>query len=174
MTVSVAELNAMSDDRATELLTECCGASAWVAAMVARRPFGSRDAVLWGADDAYASLTPSDWLEAFAHHPRIGERTSALAQGERGSAWSVGEQAGIDRARDDVRDELATTNREYEQRFGHIYIVCATGKTASEMLSLALARLRNEPEAELRVAAEEQRKIMHLRLEKLIDHTEKK
>ncbi|MGI8547969.1 MAG: 2-oxo-4-hydroxy-4-carboxy-5-ureidoimidazoline decarboxylase [Gemmatimonadaceae bacterium] len=173
MTVSVAELSAMSDDRATELLTECCGASRWVAAMVARRPFESRRAILSEADGAYASLAPSDWLEAFSHHPRIGERMSAVAQGERGSTWSVGEQAGIDRARDDVRDELAAANREYEQRFGYIYIVCATGKTADEMVSLARARLLNEPETELRVAAEEQRKIMHLRLEKLVDNPEK-
>ncbi len=173
MTVSVAELSAMSDDRATELLTECCGASRWVAAMVARRPFKSRSAILLEADGAYASLAPSDWLEAFSHHPRIGERMSAVAQGERGSAWSVGEQAGIDRAHDDVRNELAAANREYEQRFGYIYIVCATGKTADEMVSLARARLLNEPETELRVAAEEQRKIMHLRLEKLVDNPEK-
>lgn len=170
--VSVAELNAMSDDCATELLTECCGASRWVGAMVARRPFGSRNAVLSVANDVYESLTASDWLEAFAHHPRIGERTSAVAQSERGSVWSVGEQSGIDRARDDMRDELAVINREYEQRFGHIYIVCATGKTAEEMLSLSRARLQNDPGAELRVAAEEQRKIMHLRLKKLLDDTE--
>lgn len=170
--VSIAEMNAMPDDRAVELLAECCGASRWVSGMVARRPLASRNAMLSAADDVYGSLTSIDWLEAFAHHPRIGERTGAVAQGARGSAWSTGEQSGVDRARGDVRDELAAANRVYEQRFGYIYIVCATGKTAEEMLALARARLHNDPDTEIRVAAEEQRKIMRLRLEKLLDNGE--
>ncbi len=170
MTVSVAELDAMPPAQAAELLAECCGSSRWVSEMSMRRPFGSRGAVDAAADEIWQALEAGDWLEAFASHPRIGERSSAFRQGERGSAWAAGEQSGVERARQDVRDGLAAANREYEERFGHIYIVCATGKTGEEMLALALARLRNSPAEELSVAAEEQRKITRLRLDKLLDN----
>lgn len=172
MTISVTELDAMQENEAAALLAECCGASRWVARMVARRPFGSVAAALSVAHDAWESLGVSDWMEAFARHPRIGERMGAVAQGERGNTWSRGEQSGVDRARDEVRDELAQMNREYEDRFGYIYIVCAAGKTAREMLALARERLHNDPAMEIRVAAEEQRKIMQLRLGKLLGNTE--
>lgn len=137
--------------------------------MLARRPFRSRAAVLSAADETWWSLDPSDWREAFSHHPRIGERKGSASQGGRATAWADGEQSGVERAQDDVRAALATVNREYEQRFGYIYIVFATGKSAEEMLALARERLRNDPDVELRVAAEEQRKIARLRLEKLLD-----
>jgi 2-oxo-4-hydroxy-4-carboxy-5-ureidoimidazoline decarboxylase len=129
--------------------------------MVARRPFGSREAVLDAADDIAQSLDASDWHEAFAHHPRIGEQTK--------SSWAAREQSGASVATGDVRQALADVNRDYEQRFGYIYIVCATGKSAEEMLGIAKSRLRNDPETELRVAAEEQRKITRLRLQKLLE-----
>jgi len=166
--VSVEELDVMPESRATELLSECCGSSRWVSQMLARRPFGSRARVLSTADDIWRSLEPSDWREAFSHHPRIGERKSEMPQSERGRAWAAGEQSGVDRADDDVRHALAAANREYEQRFGYIYIVFATGKTAEEMLALAVQRLGNDPDVELRTAAEEQRKITRLRLNKLL------
>jgi OHCU decarboxylase len=164
---SVAELDALPDARAAALLRPCCGASRWVAGMVARRPHGSLGALLAAADAVWRSLGPADWREAFAHHPRIGERQAAVAQEARGAAWSAGEQARVGVAPADVRAALAAANREYEGRFGHIYVVCATGKSAEEMLAIARARLGNDPETELRVAAEEQRKITRLRLEKL-------
>jgi 2-oxo-4-hydroxy-4-carboxy-5-ureidoimidazoline decarboxylase len=170
--VSVAELDAMAEPQATTLLAECCGASRWVLGMLARRPFGSRAAVLSAADEIWRSLDPSDWLEAFSHHPRIGEQNSAMPQSERGSAWAAGEQSGVERADDEVRAALAAANREYEQRFGYIYIVFATGKSVEEMLALARKRLRNDPEVELHAAAEEQRKITRLRLDKLLDKGE--
>ena len=169
MKVSVAELDAMPQREAEKLLAECCGASRWVSGMLARRPFGSRAVVLSTADDIWRSLGPADWREAFSHHPRIGERKSAVPQSDRGSAWAAGEQSGTERADDDVRAKLAAVNREYEQRFGYIYIVFATGKSAEEMLALARERLRNDPDVELRVAAEDQRKITRLRLDKLLD-----
>ncbi len=162
----------MDEDQAAKLLAECCGSSRWVAMMTSRRPFGTRDVVFAIAEDVYDLLEPNDWLEAFAHHPRIGERTGAVAQGERGSTWSIREQSGVDHTARDVRDQLALTNNEYEQRFGYIYIVCAAGKGADEMLSLARERLRNDPADEMRIAAEEQRRIMRLRLAKLLDNTE--
>ena len=169
MRIPVAELDKMAESAAAELLADCCGSSRWVSEMIAARPFGSRRAVFSAADRIWSSLSASDWVEAFEHHPRIGERTSAVAQGERGVEWSSGEQAGIETAGDDVRKALAAINQEYEQRFGYIYIVCATGKTPEEMLALAHKRLRNAAGAEVRVAAEEQRKITRIRLEKLLE-----
>jgi OHCU decarboxylase len=168
VTVTRAELNAMPESEAGKLLKECCGASRWVSTMLSRRPFASRDAVFSAADEIWRSLGPSDWLEAFSHHPRIGEQSSAMPQTRTGSQWAASEQAGMQRANDQARDALAAANRAYEARFGYIYIVCATGKSADEMLSLARQRLRNDPDTELGVAAEEQRKITHLRLEKLL------
>lgn len=94
---------------------------------------------------------------------------SAVVQGERGAEWSSREQAGIETAGDDVREALAAVNKEYERRFGYIYIVCATGKTPEEMLALARKRLRNAAAVEIRVAAEEQRSITRIRLEKLLE-----
>jgi OHCU decarboxylase len=165
--VSVAELDAMPESQAKRLLADCCGASRWVAEMAARRPFSSRAAVLSAADEIWQSLTPGDWREAFSHHPRIGERKGELAQSDRGSGWAAAEQSGVERSDENVRLALAAANREYEQRFGYIYIVFATGKSAEEMLALAHKRLRNDPDVELRIAAEEQRKITRLRLDKL-------
>jgi len=158
----------MSERQASELLSDCCGASRWVSGMLARRPFGSRSVVLSTADEIWRSLESGDWLEAFSHHPRIGERKSAAPQSDRGSAWAAGEQSGVNRAHDDVLTDLAAANREYEQRFGYTYIVFATGKSAEEMLALARERLRNDPDVEIRAAGEEQRKITRLRLNKLL------
>lgn len=158
----------MPQTQANTLLGECCGSSRWIAGMVGRRPFRSRNAVLMAADEIWRALAPADWLEAFSHHPRIGERKSALSQSARATAWAAGEQSGVERANDETRAALAAANREYERRFGYIYIVCATGKSAQEMLTLARERLRNDPDVELRIAAEEQGKITRLRLEKLL------
>jgi len=168
VTISVAELDAMPEARANELFAECCGASRWVSGMLSRRPFRARAVVLSTADEIWRALGPADGREAFSHHPRIGERKGAAPQTERGSAWAAGEQSGVEGARDDVRAELAAANREYEQRFGYIFIVFATGKSAEEMLALARERLRNDPDTELRIAADEQWKITRLRLNKLL------
>jgi OHCU decarboxylase len=126
--------------------------------MSEERPFRDTEQLLEMADRVWWSLTPADWREAFAAHPRIGETS--------GSRWSQQEQSGAASAQAAVLAELAEANREYERRFGHIFIVCATGKTAEEMLGLLRARLSNDPETELKVAAEEQRKITRLRLQK--------
>jgi len=167
--VSVAELNVMAELQAKTLLAECCGASRWVSRMLARRPFKSRTALLSTADEIWRSLDSGDWREAFSHHPRIGERKSAMPPTARENAWASREQSGVEGADDDLRADLAAANREYEQRFGYIYIVFATGKSAERMLALARDRLRNDPDIELRVAAEEQRKITRARLKKLLD-----
>jgi OHCU decarboxylase len=127
--------------------------------MLTHRPFTSGEQLSRAADQEWSKCGPDDWHEAFSHHPRIG----AAVSGKEAS-----EQAGAQSAPGSVREELAQVNREYEEKFGHIYIVCATGKTAEEMLSIARARLCNDADTELRIAAEEQRKIMQLRLRKLL------
>jgi OHCU decarboxylase len=169
VSVSVEELNALPADRAAELLRACCGASRWVAGMVNRRPFFSRDAVLRAADDEWSAMGESDWLEAFSHHPRIGETAPAAGGSATARGWSASEQASVVSAADEVRIGIARLNHDYEARFGFIYIVCATGKSAGELLAFARKRLHHDRETELRVAAEEQRKITRLRLEKLFD-----
>jgi 2-oxo-4-hydroxy-4-carboxy-5-ureidoimidazoline decarboxylase len=169
LSITVGELDEMPESSAAEILADCCGSSRWVSEMIAARPFGSRDAVFAAADRVWSSLSTSDWLEAFAHHPRIGERAGAVSQGEGGSAWSSAEQARVSDAGDDVRKALAATNEEYERRFGYIYIVCATGKTPEQMLEIADKRLHNDAASEIRIAAEEQRKITRVRLQKLLE-----
>jgi 2-oxo-4-hydroxy-4-carboxy-5-ureidoimidazoline decarboxylase len=169
VSITVAELDGMAESAAAALLADCCGSSQWVRAMIAARPFGTRDAALSAADRIWSSLDASDWLEAFAHHPRIGEQTGAVSQGELGAAWSAGEQANVASASENVRQALAAANQQYERRFGYIYIVCASGKTPGQMLELARERLRNAAAVEIRVAAEEQRKITRIRLQKLLE-----
>jgi OHCU decarboxylase len=165
--VTLDELNSLSDPGAAEALTACCGAHRWVSAMIARRPFASVEAVVAAANDVWRETSERDWREAFDHHPRIGERQSASEQNRRASSWSAGEQSRAASANADVQRQLVETNAEYEARFGHIYIVCAAGRSAGELLDIARSRLHNDPATELRIAAEEQRKITELRLRKL-------
>lgn len=127
--------------------------------MAARRPFASEAAALDAADRVWKSLFPADWLEAFRAHPRIGGPEARGREAE--------EQAGALSASEATRAALAEANRLYEERFGRIYVVCASGKSAEEMLDLCRRRLHNDAETELVVAAEEQRKITRMRLEKL-------
>src|SRR4030095_5810131 len=123
---------------------------------------------LLDASDAASSRVDRDgWLEAFRHHPRIGERSAARAQSASASQSSAREQSGVAAAVAAARDALAQANRDYEARFGHVFIVCASGKSAGEMLAALRARMGNDPDAELRIAAEEQKKITRLRLERL-------
>jgi OHCU decarboxylase len=123
---------------------------------------------LAAADEIWWSLAAHDWLEAFAAHPQIGGRRAAREQDAQAQSWSEQEQSGARDAEQSTLDELAAANRAYQEKFGHIFIVCATGKTAAEMLALLRARLPNDAATELRNAAEEQRKITKLRLEKLL------
>lgn len=152
-------LNALPAGEAEPAFLACCGSRAWARRLAASRPFRDRSDLIRMSDGIWWSLGPEDWLEAFKAHPRIGEK---------GGRWSEQEQAGARGAGSSVLAELAEANRRYESRFGHIFIVCATGKTAEEMLALLQDRFGNDPDTELRTAAEEQRKITHLRLEKLV------
>ncbi|HET7292449.1 MAG TPA: 2-oxo-4-hydroxy-4-carboxy-5-ureidoimidazoline decarboxylase [Vicinamibacteria bacterium] len=161
-------LNALPEAEAQAALLRCCGSSRWAEAMTGARPFASGDALLAAAERAFAQLEPGDWMEAFSHHPRIGDRAALEARLAATRAWSAGEQAGVAAAAPDVLDALAAGNRAYEERFGHVFLVCATGKSAGEMLALLHERLPNPPARELRVAAAEQAKITRLRLEKML------
>jgi OHCU decarboxylase len=141
--------------------------------MAARRPFANSAEIFAAADGVWRGLDREDWLEAFASHPQVGEKRAEKqiesATGQRlSNAWSSEEQSGIQQNSADVTAKLVAGNRAYRLRFGYIYIVCATGKTAPEMLAILEQRLQNRPSAELIVAAEEQRRITRLRLEKLL------
>jgi 2-oxo-4-hydroxy-4-carboxy-5-ureidoimidazoline decarboxylase len=158
--VSLEKLNALSPEDASTRLRECCASTRWVERMVRARPFGSMEALMQAADAAWEGTRRADWLEAFAGHPRIGERAP--------TEWSREEQATAARAGAHVAAQIAELNREYEERSGHVYVVCATGRTGEEILSDLLARLGNDPEHELRLSAREQHRITRLRLGKLI------
>jgi 2-oxo-4-hydroxy-4-carboxy-5-ureidoimidazoline decarboxylase len=157
-------------DAATRLRV-CCGSHRWVEGMLAARPFGTAERARKRADEIWNGLAPEDWLEAFDHHPRIGERKAAVAQDATGAALSSQEQHRVTDAGRAVLEQLAQVNQEYERRFGYIYIVCASGRSAGELLSIARGRLGNDSDVELRIAADEQRKIMQLRLAKLLETT---
>lgn len=157
MTAGLERLNALPAAEAEEVFLACCGARRWAREMAASRPFPDVEALMDSADRLWLALGREGWLEAFAAHPRIGES---------GGAWSRQEQAGAASAAPEVRAALVRANRLYEERFGHVFLVCATGKSAEEMLALCSGRMANDPETELAVAAGEQAKITRLRLEK--------
>jgi OHCU decarboxylase len=168
MTLSLDRLNRLPEEAAAAHLRDCCGSSRWVNAMLARRPFASMEALLSAADESWRAAGPADWDEAFAHHPRIGERRAAAPVSASAQAASAAEQGAVARADAAARAALAEANQSYERRFGRIYIVCASGRTAEELLTDVEARMRNDPERERAVAAEEQRKITGLRLRALV------
>jgi len=149
---------------ARRLLRACCGSERWVERMMHSRPFASRETALAAARDVWLSLDETDWREAFSRHPKIGDRDALQRRFPESHHLSAREQAGVDGAHEDVLGELASRNREYEARFGYIFIVCATGKSAGEMLVLLRERLTHSPADEIRVAAGEQSKITALRL----------
>ena len=159
MTIA-AYINGLSGDAAAAALSRCCASKQWVRRMLAGRPFADDQELFRAAEREWWALDRGDWLEAFAAHPRIGARTT--------DDWSSGEQSGVARADADLRLALLEETGTYERRFGHVYLVCATGHSAAELLTDLRERLTNEPDKELRVAAGEQAKITRLRLEKLV------
>jgi len=161
-------VNVSSADKAEAEFLKCCGSRNWVHAMTDARPFENVDDLLAKADSLWWSLSKEDWLEAFRSHPKIGEKKAATAQSEQAQKWSAQEQAGTQEAAAETKAALAEGNRRYEDRFGFIFIICASGRSAEEMLASLNNRLQNDAETELVVAAEEQRKITRLRLEKLV------
>jgi len=163
--VDLDGLNTAEAAEARSALLACCASSAWADEMVAARPFGDTTALFDAAFEIWWSLSPDDWNEAFAAHPRIGERVTGH---DTFSESSRREQAAAADATDEVLAALDACNREYEERFGRVFLVFASGRSAGEMLELCRARLGNDPTAELRVAAAEQAKITDLRLRGLL------
>ncbi len=158
--MTLDELNAMAPTDAASELWRCCGSTQWAARMAVLRPFRNQAELFQAAESVWWELSSPDWLEAFAHHPKIGERSK--------DAWAIQEQSGAKDASQRIKDELAKWNAEYERRFGFVFLICATGKQAGEMLAQMEKRMNNEPAAELKVAAGEQAKITRLRLARLV------
>ena len=165
---NLAELNDLPQEEAIKTLLDCCGSHKWAESMADERPFQTLEHLFHAAEEKWFCLSTVDHLEAFAAHPKIGETKSAI-HGERFAEWSADEQAGASTAEDPTKAALAEVNRLYHEKFGFIFIVCATGKSADEMLAIAKARVRNSVETELKIAAEEQSKITKLRIEKLLE-----
>ncbi len=160
-------LNGADADTAREALLKCCASIAWATQMISARPFASDEEVVQKADAIWFALGEADWLEAFAGHPRIGERAGAKHAST--SRWSSKEQVGMAQATSDVEAALLEGNRAYEDRFGHVFLICATGKSAAEMLKNLQERLGNTPAKEMKIATEQQALITRLRLGKLVD-----
>jgi len=154
--------NRLSDEEAAGELLAVCHSRRWAKQVAAGRPYADVAALQRAADEVWLGLGPEDWLEAFAAHPRIGEGGGASAD------WSRQEQAGVGGVSPEVRERLALGNAEYEGRFGHVFLISAAGRDATEILAALEQRLGNDPATELRVAAEEHRRITRLRLERLV------
>jgi allantoicase len=167
-TAVLRQLNAVDDPELRATLADFCAAPAWIEQVAAARPFASADALFAAADAAAQAASAEDWREAFRHHPRIGERTAERGQSEAARELSAREQAAASGAPAPELAALAEGNRAYEDRFGHVFIACATGRSAAEMLAMLRERLKNDPATELDTAAAEQRKITRLRLERLL------
>src|SRR5215475_1481986 len=166
MSQVLARWNRIPSADAVREITACCGARAWAHLLAARRPITSESSLLSASDEIWLGLRPPDWLEAFHSHPRIGESSAKAPVGSQSSGWSQQEQGRVTAASDSLKAELAAANHAYEEKFGHIFIVCATGKLASEILAILHQRMQNDEKTELYEAAEQQRQITQLRLKK--------
>lgn len=166
MSQILSRWNLLPVDEAAREILPCCGSRAWAHRVVSHRPFKDVATLLDTSDRIWRELGAADWSEAFESHPRIGERGKPAAASAQSAAWSAEEQRGIADAGNAVAIALAKRNQEYERLFGRIFIVCATGKSAPEILEILKHRLKNDHEAELHAAAEEQRKITEIRLKK--------
>ncbi|MEK7329859.1 MAG: 2-oxo-4-hydroxy-4-carboxy-5-ureidoimidazoline decarboxylase [Candidatus Eisenbacteria bacterium] len=166
--MTIDELNRLPADEARTALGRCCGCPAWVERMVARRPFVNLNHLLGIAHAFWSGLTPADWREAFTHHPRIGDLESLKRRFAATADLAEREQAAVAVSSRATLEALAEGNHAYEEKFGYIFIVFASGRSADEMLTLLRRRMENEPETELKTAAKEQWKILRLRLDKLL------
>lgn len=166
MSTVLEQWNLLSVEQATGAILPCCGSQAWARGMAARRPLLDEAALLAASDETWHNLAHSDWMEAFQSHRRIGESNARQFAPSQAAAWSANEQRKIADAEAAVKFALEEGNREYERRFDRIFIVCATGKSATEILEILRRRLQNDAETELREAAEQQRQITQIRLGK--------
>jgi 2-oxo-4-hydroxy-4-carboxy-5-ureidoimidazoline decarboxylase len=167
--MTLHELNILSKEELKEALSKCCGSSTWVNKMLPFFPADDLVELLEDAEEQWYLCSQEDWKEAFAHHPKIGDVDSLKKKFASTAEWASGEQSGINTASQKTIEALAEGNQQYEKKFGYIFIVCATGKSAEEMLVMLQTRLQNNPEVEIEIAADEQNKITKLRLEKMLD-----
>lgn len=168
MTLNLKQFNALPKSEATSLLKRCCGASEWAKSVSLDRPFSNVSDLMAAAETRWKEMKREDYLEAFSHHPKIGGDLDSLRKKFAATEeWSSEEQESVNHASEEVLKALRDGNQRYEQTYGYIFIVCATGKSAPQMLALLQARLGNPPEVELELAAAEQAKITRIRLEKL-------
>lgn len=164
----VEKLNHLPAEEARKVLLDCCGSTRWAERTAANRPYWDVGQCIIIGERIWKELEREDWLEAFRAHPKIGERKAEVSVSNEASAWSEGEQSRASDAASETLDALAEANRVYEAKFGFIFIVCASGKTAEQMLALMQERLKNDPETELRVAMEQQWLITTLRIKKYL------
>lgn len=168
LTYTLEQLNQLSEQQAAFAFENCCTAQNWIEGMVAARPFASKEQCLQTAEQVWAKLGEADYLQAFEGHPKIGDVSSLKAKYAHTKALASGEQSSVNEASDEVIERLAQGNHEYHEKNGFIFIVCATGKSAAEMLELLEQRLPNPREQELVNAAAEQAKITAIRINKLL------
>lgn len=167
--MTLHELNTLSKQQLIQELTKCCGSSAWVNKMLPFFPADDLVELLEDAEEQWFKCSEEDWKEAFAQHPNIGDVESLQKKFASTALWASAEQAGVNNASQQTIEALAEANKKYEDKFGYIFIVCATGKPAEEMLEILQERLKNEPKDEIEIAADEQNKITKLRIEKLLE-----
>lgn len=165
--MTLHELNILPQNKLKEELFKCCGSSAWVSKMLPFFPAEDLVELLEDAEQQWYNCNEEDWKEAFAHHPKIGDAGSLKNKFSPGS-WELNEQSAINTASEQTLRALSESNKKYEEKFGYIFIVCATGKSTEEMLGILEIRLQNKPEDEIKIAMEEQNMITKIRLEKLL------
>lgn len=167
--MTLHELNTLGQPQLKDELMRCCGSSSWVKMMMAYFPADDLVELLEDAEEIWYACSHKDWKEAFAHHPKIGALELLTEKFPSTSTWAAGEQHAVNSAPQPVMEALAEGNSLYQEKFGYTFIVCATGKSAEEMLGILQVRLRNRPEEEIQVAADEQNIITKLRIEKLLE-----
>ena len=165
MSQVLSDWNKLDNEFASAEVLPCCGSTRWARELAQARPIADEAELLGRSDDIWRALSLEDWDEAFRSHPKIGGNKAEAAT-QQSAVWSRGEQSGMAASSAETRTALEQGNRIYEQRFARIYIVCATGKSAEEMLADLKRRLQNDAETELREVVEQQRQITRLRLRK--------
>jgi|SRR5688572_8514690 len=167
--MTLHELNTLDKRELREKLLDCCGSGSWVEKMLPVFPVDDLVELLEDAEEKWFECSEEDWKEAFSRHPEIGDPFSLQKGFGSAAGWESEEQSSVYSASRQTVEALANGNRLYREKFGYIFIVCASGKSAEEMLGMLYSRLPNEPAEEIRIAADEQNKITKLRLQKLVE-----
>lgn len=168
-TMTLHDFNILPRENLVQELTKCCGSSSWVEKMLPFIPADDLVELLEDAEEQWWKCSEADWKEAFSHHPKIGDVDSLKKKFASTAELAAGEQSAVNQASEETIRALADANDRYEEKFGYIFIVCATGRSAEEMLGMLHSRLMNDPKEEILIAADEQNKITKLRLEKILE-----